>query len=88
MKEILKKINDMSSKERRNIPYNELVSIVNGLTSDEIEELSNIIGYPVFTRMCMGELRHKFVLLQDGAAAIIVNDLGQILLQRRTKSWT
>lgn len=84
MKEILKKINDMSSKERRNIPYNELVSIVNGLTSDEIEELSNIIGYPVFTRMCMGELRHKFVLLQDGAAAIIVNDLGQILLQRRT----
>ena len=33
--------------------------------------------------MCMGELRHKFVLLQDGAAAIILNDKGQILLQRR-----
>ena len=31
----------------------------------------------------MGELRHKFVLLQDGAAAIILNDKGQILLQRR-----
>ena len=32
----------------------------------------------------MGALKHKFVLLQDGAAAIIVNDKGQILLQSRT----
>lgn len=31
----------------------------------------------------MGVLKHKFVLLQDGAAAIIVNNDGQILLQSR-----
>jgi len=31
----------------------------------------------------MGVLKHKFVLLQDGAATIIVNDKGQILLQSR-----
>ena len=31
----------------------------------------------------MGALKHKFVLLQDGAAAIIVNEKGQILLQSR-----
>lgn len=31
----------------------------------------------------MGIIKHKFVLLQDGAAAIIVNDKGQILLQSR-----
>ena len=31
----------------------------------------------------MGELKHKFVLLQDGAAAIIVNEKGEILLQSR-----
>lgn len=31
----------------------------------------------------MNELNHKFPLLQDGAAAIIVNEQGQILLQRR-----
>ena len=31
----------------------------------------------------MGKLKHKFVLLQDGAAAIIVNNKGQILLQSR-----
>ena len=54
------------------------------LSPDEIINLSNIIGYPVFTRLCMGVLKHKFVLLQDGAAAIIVNKHGQILLQSRT----
>ena len=83
MKEILEKIKRMSSLERRNISYEKLVSIINTLTPDEIIELSNIIGYPVFTRLCMGELCHKFVLLQDGAAAIIVNNNGQILMQRR-----
>ena len=83
MKEVLKKIKEMSLKDRRNISYDELISIINSLTPDEIIELSNIIGYPVFTRMCMGELRHQFVLLQDGAAAIIVNNNGQILMQRR-----
>lgn len=31
----------------------------------------------------MGVIKHKFVLLQDSAAAIIVNDKGQILLQSR-----
>ena len=60
------------------------MEIINQLSPDEIIELSNIIGYPVFTRLCMNELKHKFVLLQDGAAAIIVNDKGQILLQSRT----
>ncbi len=32
----------------------------------------------------MGVLKHKFVLLQDGAAAIIVNENNQILLQSRS----
>lgn len=82
-REILNNIKSLSNQEKRNIEYEELVEIVNKLSADEIIELSNIIGYPVFTRMCMGELRHKFVLLQDGAAAIIVNDRGQILLQSR-----
>ena len=81
--EILNKIKKLSIEDQRNIPYEDLESIVNQLSADEIIELSNIIGYPVFTRMCMGSLRHKFVLLQDGAAAIIVNKEGQILLQSR-----
>ncbi len=82
-KDILDKINSLSNEEKRNLDYNELVNIINVLSPDEIISLSNIIGYPVFTRLCMGDLKHKFVLLQDGAAAIIVNNKGQILLQSR-----
>ena len=80
---IIETIKNMPITQQRNIPYEELIKIIENLTADEIIELSNAIGYPVFTRMCMGVLRHKFVLLQDGAAAIIVNDKGQILLQSR-----
>ncbi|MBQ8535335.1 MAG: NUDIX domain-containing protein [Bacilli bacterium] len=82
-REILNKIKNLSTQEQRNLTYEELVKIIEPLTADEIIELSNVIGYPVFTRLCMGVLKHRFVLLQDGAAAIIVNDKGQILLQSR-----
>ena len=82
-KEILNKIRNLSLQEQRNMSYDELKKIIEKLSSDEIIELSNIIGYPVFTRLCMGVLQHKFVLLQDGAAAIIINNEGKILLQSR-----
>ncbi len=82
-KEILENIKKLSKQEKRNFPYDNLVEIMNKLETNEIIELSNIIAYPVFTRLCMGALKHKFVLLQDGAAAIIVNENGQILLQSR-----
>lgn len=82
-REILENIKRLSNQEKRNISYEHLVEIMSNLETDEIIELSNIIGYPVFTRLCMGALKHKFVLLQDGAAAIIVNEKGQILLQSR-----
>ena len=82
-RELLEQIKNLSNEEKRNINYDKLKEVMNDMTADEIIELSNIIGYPVFTRMCMGELKHKFVLLQDGAAAIIVNNEGKILLQRR-----
>lgn len=82
-KEVINRIRNLSTDEQRNISYEELIKIIEPLSADEIIELSNVIGYPVFTRMCMGVLKHRFVLLQDGAAAIIVNAKGQILLQSR-----
>lgn len=82
--EALNKMEELSVKEFKELPYEEFVSIVRELNADEIINLSNKIGYPVFTRLCMGELAHKFVLLQDGAAAIILNEKGQILLQSRS----
>ena len=80
----MKKFMGMSKKEIVNLSYDDFVELMRGLTSDEIIKLSEVVGYPVFTRLCMGELKHRFVLLQDGAAAIIVNDDGQILLQSRS----
>lgn len=61
--EVLENIKNMSSEEKRNIDYEKLKEIVKKLSFGEIIELSNIIGYPVFARMCMGELKHRFVLL-------------------------
>ena len=81
---ILEQIKNLSNEEKRNIKHEELINIMQDMTVEEIIELSKIIGYPVFARLCMGELNHKFVLLQDGAAAVIVNTKGEILLQRRT----
>ena len=60
------------------ISHKELVSKMENSNADEIIKLSKEIGYPVYTRLCMpDEIRHKFVLLQDGAAAVIVNEKRQ-----------
>lgn len=83
-REMLEKVRKMTNQERRDLDYEEIIQMLNLMTPDEIIELSNIIGYPVFTRLCMGVLKHRFVLLQDGAAAIIVNEKGQILMQSRS----
>lgn len=81
--EFLNKIRNLSSKDKRAIKYEELLSMFNKFNEEEIIELSKIIGYPVFIRLCMNEINHKFLLIQDGASAIIINDKKQILLQRR-----
>lgn len=80
---ILDKIASLSGSEKRQISYEELVLLFNILSEEEIIKLSELIGYPVFARLCMNELNHKFPLIQDGASAIILNDKKQILLQRR-----
>ena len=41
-KEILEKIKRLTSSERQNISYDELVDIINKFSPDEIIELSNI----------------------------------------------
>lgn len=80
---IIETIKNMSNQEKRNIDYEIIKSLMKSLSVDDRIKLSNAIGYPVFTRKCMGELEHDFVLLQDGAAAIIVDPNGRILLQKR-----
>jgi len=79
----IEKVRNFTKQELINLDYNELIELVKSLTLDEKLELSAKIGYPVFLRLCMGDLKHDFVMLQDGAAAIIINSKGQILLQSR-----
>ena len=79
----LEEVKKLTKNEQRNLTYDRLLEIMTELNEKEIIELSNLIGYPVFTRLCMADLRHKFILLQDGAAAIVVNEKGQILMQQR-----
>lgn len=51
-KEIIESLKKLSVEEQRNITYEELIKIIDTLSSDEIIELSNIIGYPAFARLC------------------------------------
>ena len=56
--EILNKIRNLSNKDKRAIKYEELLSMFNKFNEEEIIELSKIIGYPVFIRLCMNEINH------------------------------
>lgn len=82
-KEILNKFRNMTLEEQRKTTYEELKEILFNMTMEERIELANIIGYPVFIRLCMNELAHVVPILQDGAAVIIINEKGQVLLQSR-----
>ena len=74
---------ELSKKEILALPYDELSELYSSLSLEEKLIVSSRVGYPVFNRKCMGELMHEFILLQDGAAAAIVNERGEILLQKR-----
>lgn len=73
----------MSKKEILDLDYEVFSSEVSKLSWDKIMKISEKVGYPVFLRKCMGTLQHVMPILQDGAAAVIVNDKGEILLQSR-----
>ncbi len=81
--EIIEQIRALPTKEKRKLDRDKIGALMKQMTSDEIEELSRAIGYPVFVRVCMGELGYLFVMLQDGAAAAIIDKEGRILLQSR-----
>lgn len=61
-----------------------LVNALLELNKEERILLSSIIGYPVFLRIClMPKIRHKFPLLQDGAALILLDAENNVLVQQR-----
>ena len=72
-------------KKMREYSHEEFVNLVMSLDEKELLELSrNYGGYPVLFRMALDDRINHIPFIQTGAAIIIRNEKGQILLQERT----
>lgn len=72
-------------KKMREYTHEEFVNLVMSLNEKELLELSSKYGgYPVLFRMALDERINHIPIIQTGAAIIIRNENGQILLQERT----
>ncbi len=75
----------MKFKKMREYTHEEFVNLVMSLNEKELLELSSKYGgYPVLFRMALDERINHIPFIQTGAAIIIRNENGQILLQERT----
>ena len=75
----------MKYKKMREYSHEEFVNLVMSLEEKELLELSrNYGGYPVLFRMALDERIRHIPFIQTGAAVIIRNEEGKILLQERT----
>lgn len=75
----------MSYKKMREYTHEEFVELVKNLSEEELLKLSaNYGGYPVLFRMALDDRISHIPFIQTGAAIIIRNEMGQILLQERT----
>ena len=75
----------MEYKKMREYTHEEFVELVKSLSEEELLKLSaNYGGYPVLFRMALDERICHIPFIQTGAAIIIRNEKGQILLQERT----
>ena len=72
-------------KKMREYTHEEFVNLVLSLNEEELLELSaNYGGYPVLFRMALDDRINHIPFIQTGAAIIIRNEEGKILLQERT----
>ena len=75
----------MEYKRMRDYTHEEFVNLVLSLSEEELLDLSkNYGGYPVLFRMALDDRISHIPFIQTGAAIIIENDNGEILLQERT----
>lgn len=72
-------------KKMREYTHEEFVNLVKNLSEEELFKLSAMYGgYPVLFRMALDERINHIPFIQTGAAIIIRNENGEILLQERT----
>lgn len=75
----------MKFKNMRDYTHEEFVQLILNLNEKQILELSSKYGgYPVLFRMALDDRISHIPFIQTGAAIIIRNESGQILLQERT----
>ncbi len=75
----------MEFKEMREYSHEEFVNLILSLNEEQLLELSaNHGGYPVLFRMALDERISHIPFIQTGAAMIIRNKEGKVLLQERT----
>lgn len=75
----------MEFKNMRDYTHEEFVQLILNLNEKQILELSSKHGgYPVLFRMALDDRISHIPFIQTGAAIIIRNESGQILLQERT----
>jgi 8-oxo-dGTP pyrophosphatase MutT (NUDIX family) len=75
----------MEFKRMRDYDHEEFVNLVLSLSEEELLELSaKYGGYPVLFRMALDDRINHIPFIQTGAAIIIRNENGEILLQERT----
>ena len=75
----------MEYKKMREYTHEEFVNLIMNLNEEQLLDLSSQYGgYPVLFRMALDERINHIPFIQTGAAIIIRNENGQILLQERT----
>ena len=75
----------MEFKKMREYTHEEFVNLILSLNEEQLLELSaKYGGYPVLFRMALDDRISHIPFIQTGAAIIIRNEKGQILLQERT----
>lgn len=75
----------MEYKKMREYSHEEFVNLILSLNEEQLLELSSKYGgYPVLFRMALDDRISHIPFIQTGAAIIIRNEEGQILLQERT----
>ncbi len=75
----------MDFKKMRDYTHEEFVNLILNLNEEQLLKLSaKYGGYPVLFRMALDDRISHIPFIQTGAAIIIRNENGQILLQERT----
>ena len=74
----------MVFKKMREYSHAEFVELVKSLSEEELLDLSaNYGGYPVLFRMALDEELSHIPFIQTGAAVVVRDERGRILLQQR-----